>query len=66
MSQKDFYEVLGVDRNASAEEIKKAYKDNCKKYHPDRVQHLGDEFKTFADEKIKQVNEAYEVLYKNS
>tara|TARA_A100001015_G_scaffold24169_1_gene27299 strand:+ start:3776 stop:4573 length:798 start_codon:yes stop_codon:yes gene_type:complete len=60
----DYYSVLGLSPNASKEDIKKAYKENCKKYHPDKVQHLGEEFKTFADEKIKQVNEAYEVLYK--
>lgn len=60
----NYYTVLGLSSDASKEEIKKAYKENCKKYHPDKVQHLGEEFKTFADEKIKQVNEAYEVLYK--
>ena len=60
----DYYSVLGLTQNATKEEIKKAYKDCCKKYHPDKVQHLGDEFKLFADEKIKQVNEAYNVLYK--
>lgn len=60
----DYYSVLGITSNATKEEIKQAYKQCCKKYHPDKVQHLGDEFKSFADEKIKQVNEAYEILYK--
>ena len=36
MSQKDFYEVLGVDRNASAEEIKKAYRKSSKQYQPNK------------------------------
>lgn len=57
MSKRDYYEVLGVARNASEEEIKKAYKRLAKKYHPD----LNPDSKT-AEEKFKEVNEAYEVL----
>ena len=56
------YDVLGVSANASMEEIKKAYKNLCKQYHPDKVQHLGDEFKNFADEKIKEINKAYDSI----
>ena len=52
-----YYEVLGVDRSASEDQIKKAYRQQAKKYHPD----LNPGDKT-AEEKFKEVNEAYEVL----
>jgi len=55
--KKDFYEVLGVDRGASDDEIKKAYRKAAKKYHPDL--HPNDED---AAAKFKEVGEAYEVL----
>jgi molecular chaperone DnaJ len=63
MSKRDFYEVLGVAKNASEEEIKKAYRKLAMKYHPDRNQGDGKE-KTAkaAEEKFKEVKEAYEVL----
>lgn len=55
--KRDYYEVLGVDRNASAEEIKKAYRKLALKYHPDR--NPGDKS---AEEKFKEISEAYEIL----
>ncbi|MEK9656909.1 MAG: DnaJ domain-containing protein [bacterium] len=58
----NYYDVLGVSKTASSEDIKKAYKEACKKYHPDKVQHLGEEFKKVAEDKIKKINEAYAVL----
>lgn len=55
--KRDYYEVLGVSRDASPEEIKKAYKKLAKQYHPD----LNPDSKT-AEENFKEVNEAYSVL----
>ena len=57
MEYKDYYKILGVHRNASAEEIKKAYRKLALKYHPDR--NPGDKA---AEEKFKEINEAYQVL----
>lgn len=57
MSKRDYYEVLGLSSNASEAEIKKAYRQLLKKYHPD-----ANPDKKEAEEKLKEVNEAYEVL----
>jgi curved DNA-binding protein len=59
---KDYYEILGVDRNATDKEIKLAFKKLAKKYHPDL--HTGED-KKVAEEKFKEMNEAYEVLSDN-
>jgi DnaJ like chaperone protein len=59
---KDPYNVLNVGRNASQEEIKKAYRKLAGKYHPDKVAHLGDEFKKLAEERFKEIQEAYQSL----
>ena len=56
-NKRDYYEVLGVEKTASAEEIKKAYRKSAMKYHPDR--NPGDKE---AEEKFKEIGEAYEVL----
>jgi DnaJ like chaperone protein len=56
------YKILEIDRLASNDEVKKAYRRMAMKYHPDKVSHLGEEFKKAADEKFKKVNEAYEKI----
>lgn len=51
--------VLGVEPDADLLEIRSQYLDLVKKYHPDRVQHLGPEFQEMAEQKLKEINEAY-------
>ena len=58
------YIILGVDRNVTNEEVKKAYRKLAVKYHPDKVGYLGDDIKKKAKEKFQQINEAYETIKK--
>jgi DnaJ like chaperone protein len=58
------YKILELDPNASLSEIKKAYRKMAKKYHPDKVSHLGKEHQKGAEEKFRKVQEAYEQLQK--
>ncbi len=62
MAKRDFYEVLGVDRNADADALKKAYRKLAIQYHPDRQQGKSDAEKKDAEEKFKEAAEAYDVL----
>lgn len=55
-NKRDYYEVLGVDRTSSTEQIKKAYRKLAMKYHPDVNKEPG------AEDRFKEINEAYEVL----
>ena len=59
---KDPYKVLGIDRNASDEEVKKAYRELARKYHPDN--YANTPLSELADEKMKEINEAYEAIQK--
>ncbi|KTD18318.1 DnaJ C-terminal domain-containing protein [Legionella jordanis] len=56
MEYKDYYKIMGLDRNASQEDIKRAYRKLARKYHPDVSKEVG------AEEKFKELGEAYEVL----
>lgn len=57
---KDPYEVLGIPRNATEDEIKKAYRELAKKYHPDN--YTDPNMASLAEEKMKEINEAYEAI----
>ena len=61
-ASKDPYKVLGVAQGASPVEIKKAYRELANKYHPDKVIHLGEEFKELADKRFKEIQASYEKL----
>ena len=58
----DPYQVLGVKRGTSQEEIREAYLSLIKQYHPDRVSHLGPELRELASQKAQEINRAYQVL----
>ncbi len=60
--QKDPYTVLKVDRGASQKEIREAYLVLANQYHPDKVVHLGDEFRELAENRFKEIQSAYEGL----
>lgn len=60
VSKRDYYDILGVEKNSSDEELKKAYRKLARQHHPDL--HTGDPQKKSAEEKFKEVNEAYETL----
>lgn len=61
---KNPYKVLGVKEGASYDEIKRAYRELAKKYHPDRYQN--NPLSDLADEKMREINEAYDTLMKNA
>ncbi len=58
----DPYKVLGLDSSASDDEVKKAYRRLAMKYHPDKVEGLGEEVKKNAEEQFRKINEAYETI----
>jgi DnaJ like chaperone protein len=56
------YKILEIDPSSSNDEVKKAYRKMAMKYHPDKVSHLGEDYRKTADEKFKKVNEAYDKI----
>lgn len=58
------YKILGVDANATDEEVKKAYREMAKKNHPDLVSNLGEEVREAAEKKFQEINAAYETIKK--
>lgn len=59
---RDPYEILGIEKGASPEEIKSAYRRLVNQYHPDKVTHLGEEFRDLAEKKFKEIQNAYQEL----
>ena len=59
-----YYKILDISKSSTPDEIKKAYRKMARKYHPDRVQHLGEEHIAGAKEKFQKVQEAYEKIKK--
>ena len=62
MEKKDYYDLLGVEKTASENDIKKAYRKLAMKYHPDKFSNASEKEKKEAEEKFKEINEAYQVL----
>ena len=58
----DPYQILGIERSATPEDVKQAYRQLANKYHPDKVAHLGDEFKRLAERRFKDIQRAYQEL----
>lgn len=63
-SEERYYAVLGLEAGADFDTIKKTYRKLSMQYHPDKVAHLGDEFKVVAEEKMKEINAAYDFFKK--
>lgn len=63
--EKSPFETLGISPDASAEEIARAYRTLAARYHPDKVQHLGEEFQKLAEERFKEIQAAYDDLKKH-
>ena len=61
---KDYYKILGVPENSQDPEIKKAYRQMVRNYHPDRVSHLGEEHAQEAHLRVLEIMEAYQELEK--
>lgn len=58
------YRILEIDSSVNDDEVKRAYRRMARKYHPDTVNHLGEDFRKSANEKFRKVNEAYVAIKK--
>jgi DnaJ like chaperone protein len=63
-SAESAYTILELEKSATDAEVKKAYRDMAKKYHPDKLQHMDDAYRQGAEEKFRNVQEAYETIQK--
>ena len=63
-SEEDPYKILGLQRGASKQEIRTAYRKLAAQYHPDKVQHLGAEFQELAHKKFVAIQKAYDTIMK--
>jgi len=63
-SEAIYYEFLGINQNSSFDDIKRKYRDLASKYHPDKFNHLGEDFVKIAEDQMRKINEAYE-YFKN-
>jgi DnaJ like chaperone protein len=61
-TKKDPYSVLGISKGASPEEIRHAYRRLAGTYHPDKVSHMGEEFRDLAERRFKEIQSAYQAL----
>jgi DnaJ like chaperone protein len=59
------FKVLGIDSEATNEEVKKAYRQMAIKFHPDKVASMGEEFQKGAKEKFQKIQDSYEAIKKN-
>jgi DnaJ like chaperone protein len=64
VGEDQYYRILGLAPGATFEEIKRAYRTLSMEYHPDKATHLGEEFRQVAEEKMKEINVAYQYLKK--
>jgi DnaJ like chaperone protein len=59
---KNYYELLEIAASAPADEVKRAFRAQIARYHPDKVQHLGKEFQSIAADRAAELTEAYRIL----
>ena len=65
MLKTKYYKILGVNSNATKEEIKKAYRELVKQHHPDKFTNASETDKKYHENRIKEINEAYDKLSKD-
>ena len=60
--EKKYLDILGIDEKFTSDEIKRKYRELLSKYHPDKVNHLGEEFQQIADNKTREIIAAYDFI----